>query len=118
ELWFRLIIFELDGALDAMGHDLARRATHHVRRVIEIQRSTLDAIHVLETMSSSDFLRFRDHLAPASGFQSAQFREIECLFGHKPGTGGSSGVPYLASTTKHRGFPDLWALRTQLTPGY
>ena len=43
---------------------------------------------------------------------------VERMIGNKPGTGGSSGVPYLASTTKHRGFPDLWALRTQLTPGY
>src|ERR1700722_8190153 len=56
ELWFKLIIHELDQTKDAMAKDLARRATHHVGRVVEIQRSTLDAIHVLETMSSSDFL--------------------------------------------------------------
>src|SRR4029077_20223449 len=60
-----------------------RRATHHVGRVCAIQSSILEAIHVLETMSSSDFLRFRDHLAPASGFQSGQFRELEFLAGHK-----------------------------------
>ena len=34
-------------------------------------------------MSPQDFLEFRTHLAPASGFQSVQFREIEFLSGLK-----------------------------------
>src|SRR5581483_8699918 len=83
ELWFKLILHELDQAKVAMADDLPRRATQHIRRVVEIQRATLDAIHILETMSSSDFLRFRDHLNPASGFQSGQFRELEFICGHK-----------------------------------
>ena len=40
-------------------------------------------ISVLETMTPVDFLAFRDHLMPASGFQSAQFREVEFLSGLK-----------------------------------
>ena len=39
----------------------------------------VDQIDVLETMSSLDFLDFRHHLSPASGFQSHQFRRIEVL---------------------------------------
>src|ERR1700687_6363347 len=34
-------------------------------------------------MSPQDFLAFRSQLAPASGFQSVQFREIEFLSGVK-----------------------------------
>lgn len=221
ELWFKQILWELDHAVAALVANQPRRAKHHVKRVVTIQRSTLEAIHILETMSSSDFLRFRDRLNPASGFQSGQFRELEFLCGHKRssvlsdhvgeararlekrlaepsledafyallrqrgfalperkpgqdekarsdravaallpiyrrpdehaeefdlaenlvamdeqlllwrlhhvtmvermigakmGTGGSSGVPYLQATTRHRAFPDLWALRTQLEP--
>ncbi|HET9672893.1 MAG TPA: tryptophan 2,3-dioxygenase family protein, partial [Actinomycetota bacterium] len=43
----------------------------------------IEHIEVLETMSPQDFLAFRDHLAPASGFQSAQFRELEFVSGSK-----------------------------------
>jgi len=40
-------------------------------------------IDVLETMTPQDFLVFRDRLAPASGFQSVQFRELEFVLGYK-----------------------------------
>jgi tryptophan 2,3-dioxygenase len=43
----------------------------------------IEQIEVLETMSPQDFLAFRSQLAPASGFQSVQFREIEFLSGLK-----------------------------------
>ena len=38
---------------------------------------------MLETMTPQDFLEFRQQLAPASGFQSVQFRELEFLSGAK-----------------------------------
>jgi len=41
---------------------------------------------VLETMTPQDFLAFRQTLAPASGFQSVQFRELEFLSGAKDPT--------------------------------
>ena len=47
------------------------------RRVIAIEKLLYQQIHILETMSPSDFLRFRENLKPASGFQSIQFRELE-----------------------------------------
>jgi len=59
----------------------ARRALHLLRRVNAIERVLVAQIEVLETMSPQDFLEFRMHLAPASGFQSLQFREIEFLSG-------------------------------------
>ena len=39
---------------------------------------------------------------------------VERTIGRKPGTGGSSGVGYLASTLFNPVFPDLWAIRSQL----
>ena len=47
----------------------------------EIQRVMVSQLTVLETMSPVDFLAFRDALGSASGFQSAQFRELEILTG-------------------------------------
>ncbi|MBB4837458.1 tryptophan 2,3-dioxygenase [Sphingomonas kyeonggiensis] len=39
---------------------------------------------------------------------------VSRVIGMKPGTGGTPGVPYLASTLSKRAFPELWTLRTQL----
>jgi tryptophan 2,3-dioxygenase len=51
--------------------------------VYVIEKLLVEQIEVLETMSPQDFLAFRSNLAPASGFQSVQFREIEFLSGLK-----------------------------------
>jgi tryptophan 2,3-dioxygenase len=60
--------------------------------VVEIERLLLDQLGVLETMGPEGFLEFRDPLAPASGFQSRQFRAIEWLSGER-GTWPGSGEP-------------------------
>ena len=39
---------------------------------------------------------------------------VERTIGSKPGTGGSSGAAYLASTVGTPLFPDLWAIRSRL----
>ena len=77
ELWFKQILHELDTVVTAMDEDDALEAQRLLRRCIEIQRLLVSQISVLETMTPNDFLKFRDHLRPASGFQSAQFRAIE-----------------------------------------
>jgi len=38
---------------------------------------------------------------------------VERTIGNKSGTGGSSGVNYLASTLFKPVFPDLWAVRNR-----
>ena len=48
-----------------------------------IERVLVQQVDVLETMTPQDFLEFRQRLAPASGFQSVQFRELEFLSGAK-----------------------------------
>jgi len=86
ELWFKLILFELDAvhaAIDTGDDDALRTATRLLRRVETILKVLVGQIHVLETMRPVDFLAFRGRLNPASGFQSVQFREVEFLLGLK-----------------------------------
>lgn len=83
ELWFKVILYELEAARDAIGADDVARAVHLLRRVRAIERLLVEQLDVLETMTPQDFLAFRSQLAPASGFQSVQFREIEFISGLK-----------------------------------
>ncbi len=83
ELWFKELLHELDTIIERLNADQPLSAHRLVRRCIEIERVLVDQIAVLETMMPTDFLAFRDHLMPASGFQSFQFREIEYVSGLK-----------------------------------
>jgi tryptophan 2,3-dioxygenase len=83
ELWFKELLHELDTIIERLNADEPLAAHRLVRRCIEIERVLVDQIAVLETMMPMDFLAFRDHLMPASGFQSFQFREIEYVSGLK-----------------------------------
>jgi ribonuclease HI len=77
ELWFKLILHELAAARAALEDGRPHAATPPLRRVVAVERLLLQHLDVLETMSPDGFLEFRDPLAPASGFQSRQFRRIE-----------------------------------------
>jgi tryptophan 2,3-dioxygenase len=83
ELWFKQILHELDAVIERLDHDQVLGAQRLLKRCIEIQRVLVAQVDVLETMTPVDFLAFRDHLTPASGFQSAQFRELEFVSGLK-----------------------------------
>jgi tryptophan 2,3-dioxygenase len=83
ELWFKLLLHELGEIREAMIRDEVWVARHLFRRVHAVERILVEQIDVLETMTPQDFLEFRETLAPASGFQSVQFRELEFLSGHK-----------------------------------
>ncbi|MEE9374614.1 MAG: tryptophan 2,3-dioxygenase family protein [Saprospiraceae bacterium] len=86
ELWFKQIIHELDSVIkmfseerldeNNLGNVIAR-----LDRVERIMQLLIDQIGVMESMTPLDFLDFREYLFPASGFQSIQFRKIECLLG-------------------------------------
>lgn len=83
ELWFKQILFELEGVRAAMFEGDTYRARHYLQRVHSIERVLVEQVNVIESMSPQDFLEFRKHLAPASGFQSVQFREVEFISGLK-----------------------------------
>ena len=81
ELWFRQLLHEIEAAMRSLGVDDLLRAQKHFRRIHTIQRLLEQQVDVLETMTPQEFNAFRSGLNPASGFQSAQFREIEFLCG-------------------------------------
>ena len=97
ELWFKELLHELTAVRDAMlaatspdvpavraGQDRpVWLALQLLQRVHIIERLLISQIDVLETMTPQDFGEFRSSLAPASGFQSVQFRELEFLSGAK-----------------------------------
>lgn len=83
ELWFKEILFELEAVRDLMDGRETLPARHLLQRVHLIERVMIEQVEVIESMSPQDFLEFRSNLEPASGFQSAQFREIEFLSGLK-----------------------------------
>ena len=83
ELWFRQMLHELVAARDAMMAGAGWRARQLLRRVHAIERLLIAQVDILETMTPQDFLQFREGLAPASGFQSVQYRELEFLSGVK-----------------------------------
>jgi tryptophan 2,3-dioxygenase len=91
ELWFQQLLHEVEAVRDALletpdltdGGDRLWWARHLMNRVHVIERVLVQQIDVLETMTPQDFLEFRQRLAPASGFQSVQFRELEFISGAK-----------------------------------
>jgi len=84
ELWFKLVMHEIDEIARLLrgGEDRdVRGATRLCGRIHAIFSVLVQQIHVLETMRPADFLTFRARLNPASGFQSVQFREVEAALG-------------------------------------
>lgn len=81
ELWFKLVLHELEGARDALARAEPWSATRRIERAVVVEELLIEQLKVLESMSPEAFFEFRDPLAPASGFQSVQFREIEALSG-------------------------------------
>ncbi|MCA1752580.1 MAG: tryptophan 2,3-dioxygenase [Flavobacteriales bacterium] len=88
ELWFKQVLYELNSVIDLLRtpevNDNAptmQMVVHRTERIITILRLLVDQINVMETMTSLDFLDFRDLLRPASGFQSVQWKELEARLG-------------------------------------
>ena len=77
ELWFDLVLFELETVREALF------TGRTFKRVQAIERMLIEHLGIIESMSPQDFLQFRGYLSPASGFQSVQFREIEFISGLK-----------------------------------
>lgn len=86
ELWMKLAIRELVTVRDLFARprvpeQALASAVRGVRRMDLLFRKMAEHFEVMETMTTRDYLSFRDKLSPASGFQSAQLREIEILLG-------------------------------------
>ncbi|MCD2138364.1 MULTISPECIES: tryptophan 2,3-dioxygenase [Salinicoccus] len=83
ELWMKLMIHELNSAIQDIGADDFRVAFKKLARVANAQQQIISSWDVLATLTPSDYLKFRDVLANASGFQSYQNRMMEYCLGYK-----------------------------------
>ncbi len=83
ELWLKLLVHELTAAVDHLRHDRVgpfRKVVSRCKRVLDQLTSQWS---VLETLTPSEYMEFRDVLGPSSGFQSLQYRMVEFLLGNK-----------------------------------
>ena len=95
ELWMKLALRELVSvralfAKDVVPEQSIAAAVRGLRRMVIVFGNLADHFALMETMTTRDYLAFRDKLSPASGFQSAQLREIEILMG----LGDAERIPF------------------------
>ncbi len=83
ELWMKLCLHELRGAVAHIRNDDLEPAFKMLSRVGRIQTQMIQAWEILATMTPADYSRFREALGTSSGFQSHQYRQIEFLLGAK-----------------------------------
>jgi tryptophan 2,3-dioxygenase len=83
ELWMKEMLHELKLAVRLIGQDRYAEAYKAMARISRIQAVMTLSWDVLSTLTPVDYLKFRDVLGTASGFQSVQFREIEFRLGLK-----------------------------------
>ena len=83
ELWLKLLVHELRSARDLLRTDELAPALKRLARVKHVQHVLTDQWSVLATMTPSEYALIRPFLATSSGFQSAQYREVEFLLGNK-----------------------------------
>jgi tryptophan 2,3-dioxygenase len=86
ELWFKLVLRELLVVRDQLAQPRVPEQSlasvvRALRRTALLMHSVAQHFALMETLTTRDYLGFRDKLSPASGFQSAQLREIEILLG-------------------------------------
>ena len=83
ELWMKLMLHELQAAMNALVEGNSALAFKMMARVSRIMAQLVSAWDVLATMTPPEYSALRPHLANSSGFQSAQYRCIEFTLGNK-----------------------------------
>ncbi len=83
ELWFKQLLHELARLQAQLETGETTHAMRTMRRTLAILKIVVAQLDVLETMTPTQFTRFRDMLGTSSGFESAQFRELEAVLGRR-----------------------------------
>jgi tryptophan 2,3-dioxygenase len=83
ELWFKLLLHEIDRCKREFSNNDLFGAISRFKRLRTVMKTLVGQLDILETMTPLSFLAFRDRLETASGFQSAQFRALEFVLGLK-----------------------------------
>ena len=90
ELWFKQIIHELDALQTALEAGDTHRSLALLGRIRTIMKTCVGQVDILETMTPLQFNSFRGRLQSSSGFQSAQFREVEAILGRRDAAGAGA----------------------------
>lgn len=111
ELWFGVVLAELERAREALFIADVPRVLYALGRVAAVERVLVEQLDTLKTISPGSFRSLRGSLANASGFQSVQFREIEFISGLKdrdyPRRAGLS-APEVRRLRRRLAEPTLW----------
>lgn len=83
ELWIKLMVHELRAAIADLRADRLDRCQKIFARCKQVLRQLTEMWAVLETLTPSEYMEFRELLGPSSGFQSLQYRTMEFLLGNK-----------------------------------
>ena len=83
ELWMRLMLHELSGALECVRRDDLDPSFKMLARISRVQTQLISTWDVLSTMTPFEYSAFRNALGRSSGFQSFQYRMLEFLLGNK-----------------------------------
>lgn len=83
ELWFASMLHEMEAAQRALEEGNLHAALALLGRLRTIMKALVAQVDILETMTPLQFNSFRDRLDSSSGFQSAQFRELEAVLGRR-----------------------------------
>ncbi|GAB3494376.1 tryptophan 2,3-dioxygenase [Flexivirga lutea] len=83
ELWFKLVLHELESVRTYLQAEDVSRARKALARVKHIFRTLAEQWSVLATLTPSEYGEFRGFLGSASGFQSYQYRCVEFILGNK-----------------------------------
>jgi tryptophan 2,3-dioxygenase len=120
ELWFKLVLRELVSVRDLFAQNpvpeqALAQATRGIHRMALLLGHVASHFEVMETMTTRDYLAFRDKLMPASGFQSAQLREIEILLGLPDAVRIPLGHEhtYMQALRNHDGSPSVASRRVE-----
>lgn len=109
ELWFKELIHEFSAAQRSLEAGDTHYSLAILGRIRTIMKICVAQIDILETMTPLQFNSFRDRLGASSGFQSAQFREIEAILGRRD----SRAASHLLDADRERvtqlmNGPSLW----------
>ena len=90
ELWFKQILHECEALQVALEDGNSHRSLSLLGRIRTIMKTCVAQLDILETMTPLQFNSFRGRLSSASGFQSAQFRQLEAVLGRRDQAGANA----------------------------
>ena len=81
ELWFKVLLHELDGLYQALQKYQTALALWYMKRINGLMRIVSEQLSSLEMLPPQHFAQFRGYLGSSSGSQSVQFRAVEAASG-------------------------------------